>query len=267
MLESTAMKGIVLAGGAGTRLYPITRAVCKQLLPVYNKPMVYYPLSVLMLAGIKDILIITNPHEMPLFQQLLGDGGQWGLRLRYAAQEHPRGIAEAFIVGKEFIGGDRCVLILGDNIFYGHGLTDILKRVATYEDGATVFGYFTKNPEQYGVVEFDVDGMAVSIEEKPKVPRSNYAVTGLYFYDNRVVGIAEGLEPSARGELEITDVNNYYLREGNLRVEILGRGFAWLDTGSFDTLLNASKYVETIENRQGQKIADLDEIAQLQRRI
>jgi len=254
-------KGIVLAGGAGTRLSPLTKVVCKQLLPVYNKPMIYYPMSVLMLAGIRDILIITNPHEMGLFQGLLGDGGQWGLRLRYAAQERPKGIADAFIVGKEFIGGEPCALILGDNIFYGHGLTEILQRAKGYDEGATVFGYYVKRPEQYGVVEFDEEGRVLSVEEKPRVPKSNYAVTGLYFYNNRVVGIAEGLMPSARGEIEITDINKQYLAEGGLRVEILGRGFAWLDTGSFETLLGAANFVETIESRQGQQIADLDEIA------
>jgi len=260
------MKGIILAGGKGTRLSPLTRVVCKQLLPVYNKPMIYYPLSTLMLAGIKDILIIINPSEMPLFKRLLGDGSQWSVNIRYASQEHPKGIAEAFIIGEEFIGKDRCALILGDNIFYGHGLTDKLKQAMTYEDGATVFGYYVKNPGQYGVVEFDKDGKVMSIEEKPEHPKSNYAVTGLYFYDNQVVRAAKTLLPSDRGELEITSLNNIYRIGGKLRVDVLGRGFAWLDTGTFVDLLNAAKFVETIETRQGQEIADLDEIAQLQGR-
>ena len=257
-------KGIVLAGGAGTRLYPLTKVVCKQLLPVYNRPMIYYPLSVLMLTGVRDILIITNLHEMHLFEALLRDGSQWGLRLRYAVQKRPKGIAEAFLIGKEFIGSDSCVLILGDNVFYGHGLTEILRRVSEREEGATVFGYRVKEPKRYGVVEFDGAGKALSIEEKPKHPKSDYAVTGLYFYDNGVVEIAEGLKPSAREELEITDVNKEYLEAGRLTVELLGRGFAWFDTGTFETLLDAANFMKTIEDRQGQQIADLDEIAKSQ---
>ena len=257
-------KGIVLAGGSGTRLSPLTKVVCKQLLPVYNKPMIYYPLSVLMLAGVRDILVITKPSETHLFWSLLQDGSQWGLNIKYAIQGHPGGIAEAFVIGEEFVGDDGCVLVLGDNIFYGHGLTEMLRRAMKREEGATVFGYRVKEPKQYGVVEFDKTGKVVSIEEKPEHPKSDYAITGLYFYDNGVMEIVKGLKPSARGELEITDVNKAYLEAGRLHVELLGRGFAWLDTGTFTDLLNAAKFVETIEARQGLEIANLDEIAKRQ---
>lgn len=255
------MKGIILAGGTGSRLYPLTGSVSKQLLPVYDKPMIHYPLSVLMLAGIREILVISTPEHLPLFEQLLGDGAQWGISLSYAPQTEPRGIAEAFLIGADFIGNEPVCLILGDNIFYGQGLRDKLRKAAALKKGAVIFGYYVKNPQRYGVAEFDADLKVKSIEEKPQKPKSSYAVTGLYFYDRRVVDIARSLIPSGRGELEITDLNRAYLKRKELKLELLGRGFAWLDTGTHDSLLAAGNYIATIEKRQGLKIACLEEVA------
>jgi len=255
------MKGIILAGGSGTRLYPVTQVVCKQLLPVYDKPMIYYPLSTLMLAGIRDILIISTPEDTPVFERVLGDGSKYGMQFSYAVQDKPRGLADAFIVGADFIGNDKVCLVLGDNIFYGNGLSELLRNAIKNDSGATVFGYYVNDPERYGVVEFDKDCRVVSIEEKPQKPKSNYAVVGLYFYDNDVVDIAKNLKPSPRGEIEITDINKEYLRRGKLHVQNMGRGYAWLDTGTHDSMHEASTFVKIIEDRKGLKISCIEEVA------
>ena len=260
-MTAVKRKGIVLAGGSGTRLYPITQAISKQLLPVYDKPMIYYPLSVLMLAGIREVLIINTPHEQALFKQLLGDGSKWGMRIEYAVQPSPDGLAQAFVIGRDFLAGAPSCLVLGDNIFYGHGLTDLLQRADARQDGATVFGYWVRDPERYGVAEFDADGKVIGLEEKPVNPKSNYAVTGMYFYDARVCDFAASLQPSPRGELEITDLNRCYLDDGSMQLEKMGRGYAWLDTGTHESLVEASTYIETIEKRQGLRVCCPEEIS------